>query len=477
MAEKVKRGSTGLALKTGFWYVISNFLGKGIAFITTPIFARMMSETHYGEFSNFASWLSTLFLITGAELYGTLNRAYYDYTEDYDKYVSSITYLSIGITAFFYLVFLLCGDAIFKIVSIPKEYVHILFACLLFQACKEIFLCREKTLYHYKPVAAMSAINLTFPTLIAVALVTLSNEANHLSARIYGFYVPASMIGAFCAVSIFRRSRAFKLDHCKYALKLALPLMLHFLTAYLLTSSNTIVTKSVLSTEAAAVVSITASAVHILTILLHAVSGALTTWLMDNLEQKNYGQLRKNLVVYTACVCALAVGVILFGPEVVWVLGGTKYAQATTLLPGMIAAATIQSIATVLTIILTYKKRVTGAAVCTAVVAALSIVAKILLLPLFGIEILPWINIAAFCILFVCDYILVCRAGNSNVINIKGFGGCILLLCAITFVSTFLYASLIVRYSIIACAGIVVLVLLYKYRALVKSLLKKKIKK
>ena len=253
--------------------------------------------------------------------------------------------------------------------------------------------------------------------------------------------------------------------------------MLHFLTAYLLTSSNTIVTKSVLSTEAAAVVSITTSAVHILTILLHAVSGALTTWLMDNLQQKNYAQLRKNLVVYVACVCVLAIGVILFGPEVIWILGGTKYAQATTLLPGMIAAATIQSIATVLTVILTYRKRVVGAAVCTAVVAGLSIVAKILLLPQFGIEILPWINIAAFTVLFVCDYILVRKAGNGNVINIKGFGGCILLLCAVTFVSTFLYASLVVRYSIIACAGIVVLVLLYKYRAVVKSLLKKKFKK
>ena len=56
MADNEKRGSNGLALKAGFWYVISNFLVKGIAFITTPIFARMMSAENYGEFSNFASW-------------------------------------------------------------------------------------------------------------------------------------------------------------------------------------------------------------------------------------------------------------------------------------------------------------------------------------------------------------------------------------------------------------------------------------
>lgn len=477
MTEKEKRGSNGLALKAGFWYVISNFLVKGIAFITTPIFARLMSEADYGEFSNFASWQTTLFLISGVELYSTLNRAYYDYTEDYDKYVSSITFLGFVITALFYVVFMLCGDAIYRIVSIPKEYVHLLFVFLLFQSCKEIYMAREKTLYHYKSVAAMSVINLIFPTLVAVIMVILSDETNHLAARIYGFYIPSAIVGAFCAVSILRRANTIKIDHCKYAIKLSMPLMVHFLTAYLLSSSNTIVTKSVLNAEAAAVVSITTSAVHILTILLQAVSGAVTTWLMDNLEQKKYAELRKSLLIYAACVCVAAVGVILFGPEVIWILGGAKYSQAVTLLPGMIVAVTIQSITTVFTIILTYKKRVVGAAVCTAVVAGISIAAKILLLPCYGIEILPWINIVAYGVLFICDYMLVCKSGNSNVINMKGFSGCVLLLCLLIPVCGFLYSNVLVRYGIIACIGMVVLVMLYKKRALVMSLIKKKLKK
>ncbi|MBE6968172.1 MAG: hypothetical protein E7444_07035 [Ruminococcaceae bacterium] len=477
MSGKETRGSAELALKAGFWYVVSNFFVKAISFITTPLFARLMSAEHYGEFSNYASWQSTLFLISGAELYGTLNRAYYDYTEDYDKYVSSITFLSFGITALFYAVFLLFGDAIYKIVLIPKQYVHVLFVFLLFQSCKEIFMAREKTLYRYKSVAAMSAINLVFPTIVAVVMVIMADEANRLSARIYGFYIPSAIVGIFCAVAILRKAHTVNFGHCKYALKLSLPLTLHFLTAYLLSSSNTIVTRSILNAEATAIVSITTSAVHILTILLQAVSGAVTTWMMDNLEQKRYTELRRSLLIYTVCVCAVATGVILFGPEVVWILGGTKYAQAVDLLPGMIAAVTIQSITTVFTIILTYKKRVVGAAVCTAVVAGISIAAKVFLLPSYGIRILPLINIVAYGILFICDYILVCRAGNGNVIHIGGFSGCILLLCVLTSVCGFLYANAVVRYVIIACAGVFVLALIYKKRDLVKKFVKRKYKK
>ena len=38
------------ALKAGFWYTFSNFLIKGIAFLTMPIFTRIMSKYDIGIF-------------------------------------------------------------------------------------------------------------------------------------------------------------------------------------------------------------------------------------------------------------------------------------------------------------------------------------------------------------------------------------------------------------------------------------------
>ena len=207
MAEKEQRGSTKLALKAGAWYVISSFLVKALSFVTTPIFARLMSSADYGEFSNYASWQVTLLIITSVELQNTLTRAYYDFTEDYDKYVSSVTALAFGTTAVCYAVFLLCRDFIFNIVAIPEQFVHILFFTLLFQACKQIFLVRERTLYRYKSVAAMSVINLVVPTLIAVALVVTADQSKMLAARIYGFYVPSALIGLVCAAVLIYKGR------------------------------------------------------------------------------------------------------------------------------------------------------------------------------------------------------------------------------------------------------------------------------
>ena len=165
-----KRGSTKLALKAGLWYVISTFLVKGLSFITTPIFSRLLSKEDYGEFSNFASWQALLIIITGAELYNTVARAYYDFKDDFDKYVSSITAASMFLTLLCYGIFLVCSNWIYSVVTIPPIYVHTLFLVLMFNSCKQIYMARERTLYRYKSVAAISVVNLLLPTLIPFRL-------------------------------------------------------------------------------------------------------------------------------------------------------------------------------------------------------------------------------------------------------------------------------------------------------------------
>lgn len=474
MQEKEKRGSASLALKAGFWYVISTFLVRGMGFLTTPIFSRLMSAEHYGEFSTYASWQAILVIIVGAELHNTVARAYYDFKDDFDQYVSTVTLASCALTTICYVLFLLGSKWLFKVVSIPEHLVHILFFTMMCQSCKSIYMARERTLYRYKSVAALSTFIVVVPTLIAVALVVLAEEHMRLDARIYGFYLPTALIGLACAVAMVVRGKRFNAKYLKYAFVLSLPLMVHYLTAHLLTSSNTIVTKAVLGAEAVAVISVASSANHILTIFLQAVSGALTTWLMDNLEQDNMKRARRGTLLYTGGIALMAIGVILLAPEVVWILGGAKYAQSTLLMPAMVTSALVQSVTTVFTIILTYKKRVAHTAIFTAVVAALCIVAKVYLLPVFGVQSVPYINIAAFGILFVINYVLVRKAGGAKAVNLKGIVLVLLAVMLVMFGSYFLYEHTALRYAIIAVFAVAFAAAAYVKRDLIKKIIKKK---
>ena len=486
MQEQAKRGSAGLALKAGLWYVISTFLVKGLSFITHPIFAGLLTKEQLGAFSNFASWETLLLIITSLEMQNTVARAYYDFKDDFDKYVSTVTAASLGVTLVLYGVALLFSDAFSAFTSIPKQYIHVLFLMLMFQGSKQIFMAKERTLYRYKAVAAISMVNAVVPTLIAVALVILARNTagDMLGGRIYGFYIPSAMIGVGCALVLLRKGKGFGWKYCKYGLALSFPLMLHYLTAQLLSSSNSIVTTACLGETANAAVSTAASANHIMTTLLMAVSGAVTTWLMDNLNQENVKAVRKGTLLYIAGISVLAAGVILLAPEIVFILGSGKYPESTVLMPGFVVAVLIQSATTVFTIMLTYQKKVVATAIWTGIVAVGCVAAKFLLLPWYegvnpgnGVQILPFINIASFGALFFINYALVCRSGLGKYLNFKVILAVLALLTLFMAASYFLYDHIWLRLAVIAVAAIVAAIVAVKYRKTIVKLLRKKFKK
>lgn len=472
MGETIERGKTSLALKVGFWYVLSSFIAKSLAFLTTPIFSRLMSENDYGEFSNFASWVTTLFIVTSLEMFNTLPRAYYDYKDEYDAYNSTIAIASCVAALLCYLVFLVFSSWLFDIVAIPPEYVHMLFFLLMLQAGKQIYLTRERTLYRYKSVIVITLINIVVPTLIAVVLVYTLPEQYHLSGRIYGTYVPMALLDLGCMLALLVKGRTFRLKYVRYALVLSLPLLVHYLAAYLLTSTNVIVTKSVLGAEAAAVMGIAISVIHILTVLSEALTGAVTTWLMDNLEQKNYQRIRRDTLLYIGGLALLTVGVILFAPEIVYILGGSKYKEATALIPVLVLSVFIQSASSLFTVILTYEKKIVKTVIFTAIAAVVSIVLKIYLLPQFGIEILPIINAAIFAGLFVVNYILVAKTKHRAAISIKGMVGIILAVGVLTAIVKGLYIYPLIRYSIILMFFAIAAGIGIYYRKVLISMLK-----
>lgn len=464
--ENKLRGDSVLAAKAGFWYVCGNFVGKAVTFITTPIFARLMTPLDYGEFSNFASWVAMFMLIVGAELHDTLSRAYYDFKEKYDEYISTVTVLGSLITICLYIMFLLCRNFIYKIVAIPEQYVHIMFVFLLFSFCRLVYYARERTLYRYKTVAFVTFLSLFLPTIISVFLVYFLPASNHLSARLYGYYVPSALIGAFCAASLLSKSRVFKWQYCRYALVLSIPLLVHYLTAYLLTSTNIVITKNIMGAEVAAVVSIANSTVHILTVFFQATSGAFTTWLMDNLALGNNEKVRKGSFFYVVLLAIIIIITILFAPEVICILGGNKYISSIIILPGLAFASFIQSITTIFTIILTYDKNVVKTAVYTGLCAFLSIIAKVLLLPNYGIVALVYVNVAVFFILFFINYYLIKRAGYANAIFFKRILAVILISGFFVLLLPMIYKFQGFRYTLI---GIFMAVCFFNKRKLTNA--------
>lgn len=58
------------AVKAGIWFTICNVLQRGIQFLATPIYTRVLSPEEYGMYSIFTSWLSIMTVLASLNLSG-----------------------------------------------------------------------------------------------------------------------------------------------------------------------------------------------------------------------------------------------------------------------------------------------------------------------------------------------------------------------------------------------------------------------
>lgn len=176
-----------LLVKTSFWYTLSMFLTRGIGFITTPIFTRLMTKEQYGDFAVYASWQSILLTICSLELDGTINRARFDYPEkkDFHSYVSSALVLTSLITGVIFALYMIFPHIFDRFFLIDRKYMYIMFAYLFANPAARVFQTTQRIEYKYKVSSAISiSVALLSPILGVICILLIKSDP--LYGRIIG---------------------------------------------------------------------------------------------------------------------------------------------------------------------------------------------------------------------------------------------------------------------------------------------------
>ena len=121
--------------KASFCYLIGNFFNKGLAFLTIPIFTRLLSTTDYGIINTYSSWAGILSMIVGFAMHMSIRNAFVDYKDDTESYLSTI----IKFTLLSSLGFMLIFYAVVKIFRINIS-LSLVFICLFHSVASSIIL-------------------------------------------------------------------------------------------------------------------------------------------------------------------------------------------------------------------------------------------------------------------------------------------------------------------------------------------------
>lgn len=459
------------AIKSGVWYTVANFLIKGIGFLTTPIFARVLSKTDYGLFSNYSSWLSTFTIIMTLGLGSTFISARFDFEDDFDNYVSSSLVLSTIITASWGLLFIIFNDFFSQITGIEKNYLYIMIVYLIFYSAVDMFQAKERFLYGYKKTVLISLIVAASTAGLSVFLV--SNLDNKLAGRIIGSALPTILVGMILYCFLLQSGKTIKHSYWKYAIPICLPYIPHVLSLTLLNMMDKVMITKICGPADNALYSLAYSCGALITLVATSINSAFSPWLGEKLNSKSYDEIysvsSKYILIFTFATC----GIMLITPEILMLMGGKSYLEAIYVMPPVSFGCVCQFIYSMYVSVEQFNKKTVGMACASSLAALSNYILNAIFIEKYGYIAAAYTTLASYFLLLLMHVWLVSGLQLGKIYPLRKIIIVLVCMSVYTVLINMIYKYTWIRLMLVV-GYIIMLFIVYKhYREQIMTLLKK----
>lgn len=457
-------------IKSGIWYTISNYLIKGMDFLTIPIFTRLLSVNEYGAYNNFVSCLQIIFVISSVCIDASLISARFDYKDKLVPYIKTILICGNIATLLFGLVIFFCYKTIITLFSIDFCMIFLIFLYCLFRPSLDVFQQVEKFNYQYKISVAISAFSSVLSVIISFILIVYM--PNKLYARILGAYGPLIIISfIFYCKYMFKKSKC-KMVYAKYAMKICIPYVPHSLAITVLSSTDRVMINYFQSTKEVAFYSIAYTCGIAMSIFATSLNSAFAPWLGEKINSNSISEINNVCRKYIAIFLLPLFFVSIISPEILLILGGHKYLAAKYVIPPVVISCYVQFIYSVFVDIEQFAKRTISMAIISVIAALINIWLNICFLPKYGYIAAAYTTLISYICLMLMHYITICRIGYKNLYDIKFILLTLIVFGMFVFTMAIFYEIFLVRIFILIICMFIFLVICIKYRNKIILLLK-----
>lgn len=465
-----KYKSLSLQIRVVIWFTFCNFLQRGIATITIPIYTRMMTSEEYGLSSVYNAYSMVFVIICTLYLQsGVMNNVFTKFNVRQEKVVSVYQSLSLVTTAIFFIIYICLKDKIVQLTKLPEAVVTVMFLGFMFWAPYNYWLIYKRYRYEYVAPVITSIFISIFTPIFGVTAVLFIN-GNKGVARIIAEILFQCIVGVVFYIINYKKSFNFYDSTLwKYALKFNIPLIPSFLSEVLLNQSDRIMIGAYCGLGEAGIYSIAYSAASLIMMISSALNAAFIPWQYQMLQAKEYTKIKETGYLVLIGLGSILILLVLFAPEVIFILAGQEYMEGANLIP-IISAGIFVNIACQLfyRIELYFEKQnMVFIAVCTSVI--MKIILNFFLLPKCGFEVAGYTTFISYLILFVIHFSIykqLCKREMQNQVIYKGKDIFLIIFLVIVdmFLVQFLYQWLFVRIIFLIVLGWVFSALLKKFK-------------
>ena len=288
--------------KASLSLIFAKFFQKGLSMISGPIFTRIMPQSEYGVISTFTSWQSVLYIVATLNMAsGVFNNGMVDFKDDRDGFVGSIMSLANICTLTCFVIYLLFKRGIDDILGIPPILTYTMIAYFFVTPAYNYWMGRKRFEYSYVSVTVITIVSSILSTMLAIVAVLAVADNSKAIAKVMATEIVSIGIGIFFTILTLIKARGKnKFRYWKYALTISIPLVPHYLSMYILSSSDRIMISKLINTSATAIYNVASTVASIMLIFWNAVDASYAPWIYQKMDEKKYSTIASRGFI---CVC------------------------------------------------------------------------------------------------------------------------------------------------------------------------------
>lgn len=466
-----KFNSIPVGMKSTIAFAVASFISTGISYLTTPIFTRLLSVEEYGHVNVFLTWQSLFVIIALFSLnYGVFNNGMMDYKDDRDRYSFSLLILSNIITTMFGLVLVAISAYNPGIVGIELKYILLMLAVFFVQPAYNFWLARQRYEYKYLPALKASLVIGIIAPVISVLCVLISKQ-RRVEARIFGLEITLIFIYSFFYILLGKNARwKVHKPYWKEAFLFNLPLLPHYLSTYLLSSSDKLMISRLVGDYATGYYSVAYAVASLGLIIWTAINGSLIPYTYEKCKKKEYRDLAKTINGVLAVILICSVLVILIAPEVLSFLASNSYADCLLVIPVIVGGVFFQVHYSLYANVLFYYRKPQCVMFSSVTATIINLITNYVFIQRYGYIAAGYTTLFCYFVQAALDYLAMRIVVKEKIYDMKTIGVMSLIIITVSVFGSKIYQLDWVRYFIVGLTLVGFFIFRNKILSIVKEM-------
>lgn len=314
------------AFTAGIGYTVGNLLLKGVAFLSIPIFTRLLTPADFGLYSVFVSYESILFLFVGLCLHSSIKAANIEFKSKIEEYVSSIFLLVFLTSLLFYLLSVIFRNQILGLTGFSTTIILLMVSQAVSSAMLAIYNNKISLNYDYKLYLSISAFSAIGNVIFSIVLIlTVFKDAPYLG-RIVGTVLPVCVVALYIVFKQFEKSKpVVNKNYWKFGFFYSLPIIPHGFSQVILAQFNRIMIQNMVGNAETGLFSFAFTIAMIPQIIATSLDTAWGPWFFERYRNKEISIISHRANQYVVSFSILIVAISAISPEIIRLMAPKVY--------------------------------------------------------------------------------------------------------------------------------------------------------